>query len=418
MPIVFVFVLDGPQRPLEKRKKTVRTTPHWMTRPFVQLVETLGHHVHQAPGEAEAELATLNTVGAIDAVFTDDSDVFVFGARTVIRQPRNTKDLNLFEIYHSYLMEKKLTQNGILLVAVLQGRDYHKGLHGCGPTTSLELANTGLGTDLRFAADEDDATLHQLRWKSNFQRKLYEELAYNPNDLLSQKKVKLAESIPDNFPPMDVVRKYVFPVVSQSFYSAVTSSWKSLQLPDLDKLEKLCEQLFLWRTQSHGSQILVENHRPIWSKISHDGAVPLFNYVPSGSPALQQPCISNLTLAHGIRLSKVTNIKIKDGRTHLNVAFDISAIDNTALFIPKQWVPIFICKSIIPVVLEYRDRLSDSSAKAILLDTAIEDFPDQQNIKGEIGSGVSELQMSVNANPSLDVDGFEIVQFNVAVEIS
>ncbi|THU95693.1 PIN domain-like protein, partial [Dendrothele bispora CBS 962.96] len=222
MPIVFVFVFDGPQRPLEKRKKTVRTTPHWMTKPFTQLVETLGHHVHQvgyiiAPGEAEAELAMLNTVGAIHAVLTDDSDAFVFGAKTIIRQPRKTKDPNLFEIYHSYLMEKKLTQNGILLVAVLQGGDYHKGLRGCGPTTSLELANTGLGTDLRFAADEDDATLHQLRWKSNFQRKLYEELAYNPNDLLSQKKVKLAESIPDSFPPMDVVRKYVFPVVSQSF---------------------------------------------------------------------------------------------------------------------------------------------------------------------------------------------------------
>jgi holliday junction resolvase YEN1 len=39
----------------------------------------------QAPGEAEAELAHLNCIGAVDAVLTGDSDAFVFGAMTVIR---------------------------------------------------------------------------------------------------------------------------------------------------------------------------------------------------------------------------------------------------------------------------------------------------------------------------------------------
>lgn len=40
----------------------------------------------QAPGEAEAELAVLNCLGYIDAVLTDDSDIFVFGARVIIRK--------------------------------------------------------------------------------------------------------------------------------------------------------------------------------------------------------------------------------------------------------------------------------------------------------------------------------------------
>jgi 5'-3' exonuclease len=40
----------------------------------------------QAPGEAEAELASMNTHHIIDAVLTDDSDVFVFGAQTVLRK--------------------------------------------------------------------------------------------------------------------------------------------------------------------------------------------------------------------------------------------------------------------------------------------------------------------------------------------
>ena len=40
----------------------------------------------KAPGEAEAELAYLNSVGIIDAVLSDDVDTFLFGAKTVIRK--------------------------------------------------------------------------------------------------------------------------------------------------------------------------------------------------------------------------------------------------------------------------------------------------------------------------------------------
>lgn len=40
----------------------------------------------QAAGEAEAQLALMNGAGIIDAVMTDDSDTFVFGAQTVLRK--------------------------------------------------------------------------------------------------------------------------------------------------------------------------------------------------------------------------------------------------------------------------------------------------------------------------------------------
>ena len=40
----------------------------------------------KAPGEAEAELAYLNSVGIIDAVLSDDVDNFLFGAKIVIRK--------------------------------------------------------------------------------------------------------------------------------------------------------------------------------------------------------------------------------------------------------------------------------------------------------------------------------------------
>lgn len=40
----------------------------------------------EAPAEAEAELAYMNAAGLLDAVVTDDGDVFLFGGETIIRK--------------------------------------------------------------------------------------------------------------------------------------------------------------------------------------------------------------------------------------------------------------------------------------------------------------------------------------------
>jgi Holliday junction resolvase YEN1 len=99
-------VFDGVHRPNTKRGKAVRTFPHWLTTSFKRLAEAYGFYCHtvrtaviiyytrfsliltphQAPGEAEAELAYLNKILAIDSVLTSDSDTFLFGATHVMRR--------------------------------------------------------------------------------------------------------------------------------------------------------------------------------------------------------------------------------------------------------------------------------------------------------------------------------------------
>jgi Holliday junction resolvase YEN1 len=56
----------------------------------------------KAPGEAEAELALLNSTGVIDAILSDDVDNFLFGAKVVVRKYAVGLHANL--IYATHIM--------------------------------------------------------------------------------------------------------------------------------------------------------------------------------------------------------------------------------------------------------------------------------------------------------------------------
>lgn len=103
IPLLPLFVFDGPKRPSVKRNKKISGKAHWLTDGMKNIIEAFGFEWHvvrtslrisqsvnlfyiQAPGEAEAELAFLNRTGVINAVLSDDVDTFVFGGTTVIRK--------------------------------------------------------------------------------------------------------------------------------------------------------------------------------------------------------------------------------------------------------------------------------------------------------------------------------------------
>lgn len=53
---------------------------------FKDLIVAFGFIVHDALGEAEAEMARLVQGAVLDAVMSDDVDCFVFGAALVVRK--------------------------------------------------------------------------------------------------------------------------------------------------------------------------------------------------------------------------------------------------------------------------------------------------------------------------------------------
>ncbi|KAJ4843189.1 hypothetical protein Tsubulata_008106 [Turnera subulata] len=93
--------------------------------------------------EAEAQCALLNSESLCDGCFTSDSDVFLFGAKTVYR------DISLGEgghvvCYEMAEIERKLGfgRNSLITLALLLGSDYSAGVHGLGPESACKLVKS------------------------------------------------------------------------------------------------------------------------------------------------------------------------------------------------------------------------------------------------------------------------------------
>ncbi|KAF8623026.1 hypothetical protein AX15_006538 [Amanita polypyramis BW_CC] len=176
----------------------------------------------KALGEAEAELAQLNEKGMIDTILTDGSDTFIFGATHVIRAslstPSGKNDIDVT----SYAMEQieghhrvLLLREDIILYALLAGGDCNlDGLRGCGAKLVHHLASyTGLGYQLVHAFETwppQEFSAYLGGWRDRLRNILLTE----DKLLFSRRHVALAKSIPDSFPPLDVLEKYARPVIS------------------------------------------------------------------------------------------------------------------------------------------------------------------------------------------------------------
>ena len=92
-----------------------------------------------APMEAEAQCAELVTLGLVDGIVTDDSDIFLFGGTRVFKNMFNTN--KFVECYISSDLEKELSlsREQLISLAQLLGSDYTEGLSGVGPVTAVEI---------------------------------------------------------------------------------------------------------------------------------------------------------------------------------------------------------------------------------------------------------------------------------------
>ncbi|KAG6807721.1 hypothetical protein H0H92_006610 [Tricholoma furcatifolium] len=229
LPVAPYFVFDGNERPKVKRGKRVGANPHWLEDEFKELLSCFSFDWITAPGEAEAELSCMSKEGIVDAVETEDSDIFVFGAKTVLRRAATL-------LSHPDL---QLGSADFVVIALLAGGDYSDGIVGCGVDIAASLAHSGLGTALIQAAEGGSVSLRVGR------DRLVHELRTNSSGFLKRKHVALANSIPEIFPDLTILNLYLHPVTTTS---------KNIERPpllpacnvDLRRLAKYSATRFTW----------------------------------------------------------------------------------------------------------------------------------------------------------------------------
>ncbi|KAJ7619593.1 PIN domain-like protein [Roridomyces roridus] len=242
LPFIPIFVFDGPARPKIKRGAVIRGNDHCLAESFQQMLDGFGFVWHIAPGEAEATLATMNVAGtpaSIDAILTDDSDAFVFGASTVLRI--RTEDNKAFEAsqYSANDISTRLglDRDGLILIALLAGGDYSNGLRSCGITIAIGLTRAGLGTQLISALFSQFPAVSVDAWR----QALRLEMQTNNSGHLPHRCKALADKIPHDFPDLNILNLYLRPIVSNATLIPL-----ALHPPRLDILARFAEKHFAW----------------------------------------------------------------------------------------------------------------------------------------------------------------------------
>ncbi|KAI9446963.1 PIN domain-like protein [Lactarius psammicola] len=265
-PFLPLFIFDGPKRPKVKRGKRVSGGKHWLVDSMKGIIEAFGFEWRMAPGEAEAELAHLNSIGIIDAVLSDDVDNFLFGAKVVIRNPSanlsgNSKhamknadgrvDGNHSTVYNSADIlahpSVQLTRGGLILIGLLSGGDYHPA---------------GLALLVAQSLTRDELPDFLTTWREDLRR----ELRTNSRGHLGSKKPSLAKAVPDEFPDIEVLLLYTNPIISATDAGArcthTPPRWE--REPDLGKLAHVCELHFEWGLKD----VIIKRFRTIlWPSI-------------------------------------------------------------------------------------------------------------------------------------------------------
>ncbi|KAG2261328.1 hypothetical protein Bca52824_068407 [Brassica carinata] len=250
--------LGDEQRKLERNAESVSSE---MFAEIQELLQIFGLPYIIAPMEAEAQCAFMEQSNLIDGIVTDDSDVFLFGARSVYKNIFD--DRKYVETYFMKDIEKELglSRDKIIRMAMLLGSDYTEGISGIGIVNAIEVVTAfpeddGLQKFREWVESPDPTILGKTDAKAGSSVKkrgsgsadIESTSGVSADDTEEIKKIfmdkhrKVSKNwhIPATFPSEAVVSAYLNPQVDRS---TEIFSWGK---PDLLVLRKLCWEKFGW----------------------------------------------------------------------------------------------------------------------------------------------------------------------------
>uniref|UniRef100_A0A8C3XPH5 DNA repair protein complementing XP-G cells n=1 Tax=Chelydra serpentina TaxID=8475 RepID=A0A8C3XPH5_CHESE len=195
-----------------------------------ELLRLFGVPYIEAPMEAEAQCAVLDLTDQTSGTITDDSDIWLFGARHVYK---NFFSQNKYVEYYQYVdiqNQLGLDRSKLINLAYLLGSDYTEGIPSVGYVTAMEILNEFPGHGL-------EPLLKFTEWWTEAQKN--KKIRPNPHDTKVKKKLQQLQLSP-GFPNPAVVKAYLKPVVDESKGSFI---WGR---PDVEQIREFCQSSFGW----------------------------------------------------------------------------------------------------------------------------------------------------------------------------
>ncbi|MED6211342.1 hypothetical protein PIB30_072809 [Stylosanthes scabra] len=181
--------------------------------------------------EAEAQCALLNFESLCDGCFSSDSDIFLFGARTVYRDIC-LGDGGHIVCYEMADIEKELGfgRDSLIALSLLLGSDYYPGVHGLGPESACQIVKSvGDKFILKKIASEG------LEWAKRRKGGV--------NNLQKDDKV------------LQVINAYMKPKCHSADSDVVHRAFAQYQFQRI-KLHQICAELFEWPPERTDGYIL------------------------------------------------------------------------------------------------------------------------------------------------------------------
>ncbi|OQR84139.1 DNA repair protein [Achlya hypogyna] len=224
-----------------------------MQNDVMELLRLFGVPFIVAPMEAEAQCATLEQLGLVTGIITDDSDIFAFGGKKVYKNMFKTS--KFVEAFYMEDIERELglNQESMIALALLLGSDYTDGIHGVGVVNATEIVHAFPGLDgLReFKAWVRDFDLQaQLQPPPKLSEAEVKALDPRARFQHTHHKVRRNWTIADAFPNAHVVKAYREPETDRS---DARFSWAT---PDLASLRVFCGRTFGWPIEKVNATLL------------------------------------------------------------------------------------------------------------------------------------------------------------------
>uniref|UniRef100_A0A8D8A055 DNA repair protein complementing XP-G cells n=1 Tax=Culex pipiens TaxID=7175 RepID=A0A8D8A055_CULPI len=268
------------ERELEKEKnrqaRLGMSITEQMQQDCMDLLKLFGVPFIVAPMEAEAQCAFLNQIELTDGTITDDSDIWLFGGKTVYKnffnQQKLVMEFTIEGIERAFQMDRKK----LIQLALLVGSDYTTGISGIGAVTALEVLASFPPTP-----EKDGETTEMMSLLSGL-RKFRDWWNHGRNNSIGTRitlKSKLKNiEFTEGFPSSAIVEAYLYPTVDGN---KDAFSWG---YPDAESLRDFAKQKFGWpqtktddillpvlkRLDERKSQSSIKNYFKVQSAVAHN----------------------------------------------------------------------------------------------------------------------------------------------------